>query len=456
MNNKVRTLLSSILLIALAVIPANAQEDGFSININTNSEEATEINQLAAQYLVNGQHFELKKLYDAKADSLAPMVHAFSEAELLSVFNRNEEAIPAIRHFINEHRSEIPTELLLKEFSTAIVCAEIIGNHAEARDMAANVVGMLKQASAPDDYIQHFTNYYNSNAILATLPSQTIEKKKAECQIPFIIQPVGKKGGHHMLVNGTINGKPTGMVFDTGAGCSMITRRKAEEFGLRMSDATTSINAGGSVNAVYGTIDSLVVGDLVYRNVLCAVNDFKTGNAEADSVIKDLDLVLGLNVMRPLQEFTFDFDASAIIIPSAPHNYPTPNMRQHIQSRVFELTFTHNGMPIDAILDSGFAGVLNLDSDFLEANKEEVMANGEEIEDRGAGLAGVYIQKKYLLKDFNFRLNDTDYTVAKAAVATKANEERSAIENNLFGLDAMRSFRRVTISLKDCYIGLEK
>ena len=161
-------------------------------------------------------------------------------------------------------------------------------------------------------------------------------------------------------------------------------------------------------------------------------------------------------MIRPLQEFTFDFDANAIIIPSAPHSYPTPNMRQHIQSRVFELTFTHNGMPIDAILDSGFAGVLNLDSDFLEANKEEVLANGEEIEDRGAGLAGVYIQKKYLLKDFNFRLNDTDYTVAKATVATKANEERSAIENNLFGLDAMRTFRRVIISLKDCYIGLEK
>lgn len=450
-----RKLLSSILLIAFAVIPANAQEDGFSINIETNSKEALEINQLAAQYLVNGQHFELEKLYDAKADSLVPMVRALSEAELLSTFNRNEEAIPAIRHFVNEHRSEIPTELLLKEFSTAIVCAEIIGNHAEARDMAANVVGMLKQAGAPDNYIQHFTNYYNTNAILATLPSQTIEKKKAECQIPFFIKPIGK-GGHNMVVNGTLNGKHTEMVFDTGAGCTAISRRKANEIGLRMSDATINIDGGGSVNAVYGTIDSLVVGDLVYRNVLCAVNDFKTGNAEADSVIKDLDLVLGLNVMRPLQEFTFDFDASAIIIPSAPHNYPTPNMRQHIQSRLFKLNFTHNGKPIDATLDSGFAGVLNLDSDFLEANKEEVMANGEEIEDRGAGLAGVYIQKKYLLKDFNFRLNDTDYTVAKAAVATKANEERSAIENNLFGLDAMRTFRRVIVSLKDCYVGLEK
>lgn len=452
---KFRKLLSSILLIALAAIPANAQEDNFSVNIKTSSEEALEINQRAAQYLANGQHFELKKLYDENADSLAPMVRAYSEAELLSVFNRNEEAIPAIRHFVNEHGSEIPTELLLNKFNTAIVCAEIIGNYAEARDMAANVVGMLKQAGAPDDYIQHFTNYYNPNAILATLPSQTIEKKKAECQIPFFIQPVGKKGGHHMLVNGTLNGKPTEMVFDTGAGCSMITRRKAEEFGLRMSDATASINAGGSVNAVYGTIDSLVVGDLVYRNVLCAVNDFNTGNAEADSIIKDVDMILGLNVMRPLQEFTFDFDANAIIIPSAPHNFPTPNMRQHIQSRVFELTLTHNGMPFDATLDSGFAGVLNLDSDFLEANKEEILADGEEIEDRGAGLAGVYIQKKYQLKDFNFRLNDTDYTVAKVAVATKANEERSAIEKNLFGLDAMRTFRRVIISLKDCYVNFE-
>lgn len=56
-------------------------------------------------------------------------------------------------------------------------------------------------------------------------------------------------------------------------------------------------------------------------------------------------------------------------------------------------------MPVDATLDSGFAGVIDLDSDFLEANKEEVTANGEEIEDRVSGLAGVSIQKKYKLKD---------------------------------------------------------
>ncbi len=259
-----------------------------------------------------------------------------------------------------------------------------------------------------------------------------------------------------MVVNGTLNGKPTEMVFDTGAGCTAISRRKANEIGLRMSDATTSIDAGGSVNTVYGTIDSLVVGDLVYRNVLCVVNDFKTGNAEADSIIKDLDIILGLNVMRPLQEFTFDFDANAITIPSAPHNYPTPNMRQHIQSRIFKLNLTHNGMPFDATLDSGFASTIELDNNFLEANKEEVMANGEEIEDRISGLTGVSIQKKYKLKDFCFRLNDTDYSVAKATVATKASEARSVIENNLFGLDAMRTFRRVIISLKDCYVGLEK
>lgn len=452
----IRKLLLSILLVALAAIPAMAQDDNFSIDIETNSKEAFEINQIAIQYLANGQHFELKKLYDEKADSLVPMVRAFSEAELLSVFNRNEEAIPAIRHFVNEHGSKIPNEFLLNKFNTAIVCAEIIGNYADARDMAANVAGMLKQAGAPDDYVQHFTKYYNTNAIFATLPSQTIERKKTECQIPFFIKTIGKKGGHNMLVNGTVNGKSMEMIFDTGAGCSMISRRKAEEIGLRMSDATISIDAGGSVNAFYGTIDSLVVGDLVYRNVLCAVNDFKTGNAEADSIIKDVDMILGLNVMRPLQEFTFDFDANAIVIPSAPHNFPTPNMRQHIQSRLLKLNFTHNGMPIDATLDSGFASTIELDSNFLEANKEEIMANGEEIEDRISGLAGVSIQKKYKLKDFSFRLNDTDYSVAKANVATKVSEEHSAIETNLFGLDAMRTFRRVIISLKDCYVGLEK
>lgn len=47
-----------------------------------------------------------------------------------------------------------------------------------------------------------------------------------------------------------------------------------------------------------------------------------------------------------------------------------------------------------------------------------------------------------------------NYSVAEATVATKANEEGSAIENNLFGIDAMRTFRRVIISLKDCYVGL--
>lgn len=91
----------------------------------------------------------------------------------------------------------------------------------------------------------------------------------AACQLVKIVEWEVRPQTGRLMVQGAINGKPVGILFDTGAQMSFVVRAAADRLGLTRQEAPgyRAYGVGGETHAEYTVIDELRIGTASRRNL---------------------------------------------------------------------------------------------------------------------------------------------------------------------------------------------
>ena len=212
------------------------------------------------------------------------------------------------------------------------------------------------------------------------------------------------------------------------------------------------ISAGGvsSQDGWLGLADEIKLGNITIKNVPFYVITVSTGNDKIDRYAKHLNMLLGIQVMQVLKEFTIDFTKNSITVNSKPvtTNGITPNM---CYSSSLQLIGNFNNGEIQAIIDTGAADYCSLYKNYYVRHEEEIKDNGTPDTERTGGAGGIRITEGYKLSNFRLTLDGHSVILPEVYVS----EQYDGESDGLIGIDALCLFKRLHFNMNDMTLTVE-
>lgn len=416
------------------------------------------IDMQAMEALRDGDYYKMRELVLNHAEDMDSTLYRMCKPISAYVFNQNKEAEEAFCDLLYNHGADYTFEHVSLMAYQSARNYFILQDYANAAAISNNMIEIIENSEEiPNSEANAFRQGAQLNSELAKYPICTIEEREDGWSIPFRIDTLYHKDkkSAHILIDGTINGNNTNIVFDSGMGMNIITPEYAQRFGLKLINAQMEMNGAGKVSASCAIADKLIIGDMLLHNVLFLVTDLKTGDAEADEAVKNVNVIIGAYVMRLMRELTLDFEHNRITVPATPHDYGEPNFHISPSNLLLYLRATHDGEPIMFNIDTGNGGEwAHLDATYYDAHKSAIDAITETEETREAGMGGIIMEKKAVLRDFTLNISGRDITLLKVLVS-KQHHEGTAIADNALGIEFFTHQKRVTISMKDSRMEIE-
>ena len=174
-----------------------------------------------------------------------------------------------------------------------------------------------------------------------------------------------------IIFDAIVNTSAVQTVFDTGSSYPFFTDKKhADKIGVKMTGAyEMNIINGEATPSAYGVIDSVRIGSLLMKNILVLVseedifaqcvpdsiiNDEKKG-AKADSVINQLEMIMGVPIIKMLNHIQFDLHKNEMNISLNRKNTVDKKSNMYIESELLYLNTKVNNMDFTAFFDTGGA-----------------------------------------------------------------------------------------------------
>lgn len=242
---------------------------------------------------------EVNRLYSQVKDRTeVPVMNAIAEAMLDVSFNRVDQSVGSIGYVIKNHGAELGGGICNLGYLLALQLA-VAGRYEEAASVMQQFLDIMQQAGVQQEMIPGLRTMIYTNRQLSGVPAPELVRSGRDCEVPFVRGLVGTK--NHIYIPVTINGKSCPFIFDTGASNSMLPAGVAREHGIRIvADSLVDLGAGGARHVRLGVVDSALIGDMVYRNMVVYIGD-DTGMAP-DTTGSRIDAVLGVDFMRRVGE----------------------------------------------------------------------------------------------------------------------------------------------------------
>lgn len=208
---------------------------------------------------------------------------------------------------------------------------------------------------------------------------------------PRYTLPVVFRGGVP-LVDGSIGGKPTSLVLDTGATSIALTESAVRrlDLGTDAKRTVTSQGIGGSVRSIAGNLRDFRIGAIdVPDHQVAVVPDFGTV-AGIDGLFGELVLSIfevELNFPRNIVTLYAGRLCPQTVIPPWNFGYSTVNAEASARGR-FLIPVELNGRQITALLDTGAANtVVARDTAAALGVTDAMLAGGQQVRLQGIGSA---------------------------------------------------------------------
>lgn len=421
---------------------------------SSNTINAQSANEVIASDVNNGQWFVLDRhLTEIPADSLSPFMGLIGRAFASTKFNRPEESVEAFETLLNNHSENLGLSniILMSHFMAADLSK--LGRNAEAAELIRDIVDATQQ-HLDSTTIESFLNFAKQYEAFShfSMNEMLLPEKEVPC-IEFDLDSIHMEDSHSCymkLCNSTLNGKPLAFTFDTGAGVNIISDSLAAEYGIK--PLGTVISAGGvsSQDGWLGLADEIKLGNITIKNVPFYVITVSTGNDKIDRYAKHLNMLLGIQVMQVLKEFTIDFTKNSITVNSKPvtTNGITPNM---CYSNSLQLIGNFNNGEIQAIIDTGAADYCSLYKNYYVRHEEEIKDSGTPDTERTGGAGGIRITEGYKLSNFRLTLDGHSVILPEVYVS----EQYDGESDGLIGIDALCLFKRLHFNMNDMTLTVE-
>lgn len=138
----------------------------------------------------------------------------------------------------------------------------------------------LTQAQVPTEPL--FVATENQYAALRDAGGFQVIKPAKEIRIPFSYLSGKRENPGLICLSAQIQGETVRVNYDTGAGANVMSEEMARKLNLKLYDfAGTQISGVSNVNSKFAIVDSVCLGEIVYRNVPFQIIDFFNGKCRS-------------------------------------------------------------------------------------------------------------------------------------------------------------------------------
>lgn len=413
--------------------------------------QALDYNRIVSEALANNDYFTLRETCEEHAEDMHPLLLKLAKAIADLASHKHEEAEEGFEDLFTNHANDIELQTLMTAVYYASRNYEVMQKYKSAAKICQDVVDIVESLDdVPNSAAQLFREGNKRYSDLSMQPTMTLDPKADGWTIPFSLDTLAttRKRLEQMGVDGTIDGKPIHALFDTGAGQNIIRTSYAQQLGLKMIGANSTIQGGGSVEGTMAIADEMTIGDMKFHNVLFFVSDLSSGKEEADQESSVTNVIIGRPCMHLMQEFTMDFEKNLITVPATPSKYDNPNIVFQPDNFLHYVRCFHKGEPIDMNIDTGDIGEWGrLGTSYYKAHKSEVDAITEFDTDRRAAVGGFIETSNPVLHDFTLTVGGKDIIIPKIMVSKQMDGD-TVHSMNMLGFDFFNNQKRITLSYK--------
>lgn len=278
------------------------------------------------------------------------------------------------------------------------------------------------------------------------IPKPEIIRPKKDTEIPIYTKKAGK--GKHMLIPVTIHGKAYRFIFDTGAS-TFVSERFANEVGIHiMKDSVYTRGICGSIMGKSGIIDSLNIGDIVFKNPIITIAPLNT----AIDTIFQIDGILGLDFIRRIGE-TQIFPAEGKIC--------FPYKQSPLPSTGKNMMIDDNGQPYLKVYSNGERLIFHFDTgdtggDLYDAyyrkHKNIIDSIGTKDSTKRAGLGGICIVDGFKIPTLKLKIGSVNFELPDISVVTAPLGEYQNQEDGDLGMNFISTFKKITINFDKMFV----
>ena len=392
--------------------------------------------------------FALADEYPKLKDEVqSEMLKHLSEAMIGFYFNQPQNAIQAIDWLVVNAQKELG----FSSTSNLVLIKSIMlfeqGFYAEGADNLSSFLAQTSEHIDPKDFPAHNMLLEMCDKIRNEARPEVIRPNK-DVEIPISIEKSVR--GQLIYVPVNINGNEHKFIFDTGASSTFVSERFANEVGLRVTDESFNINGVESGSGKRGTIDSILIGDIIFKNPLILIG---MPNETTDTIVQ-IDAVLGLDFIKRIVETQIYPEEKKIVFPLKKTELPlfgrnllVANMQPYLKA--YSKTDT-------LILHFDTAGeTTDLSNVYYKKHKEELDKIGNRKTVRRGGYGGIKYIDSYQIPKFSLTVGDFNFELTAVDVLFENPFTFLSGADGSLGTDFITSFKKVIINFDEMFVKVE-
>lgn len=406
---------------------------------------------------MNGSDWaELRSLYVTEGKDLqTPFLKPLSKFFVSQFYNEPDSAIKYGKEILEAYQDELSSSVpsimyfMAEDYAT-------LGHYDKAAALLHSLNDAYIRGGQPVNPV--FEGYEDIYSKLSEYNPFSVEKPNHDIRVPLLTHTGDRRNPEMLFVVANINGQDVKCNYDTGAGVNIMSLDFAKRIGATVIQTKNIKMLGMSHEKSKGlvVVDSMLLGDLVYRNVPFFVMNMKTDDPLANKKLEELgyECVIGSQTMMPLGEICFDFDMMQLVIPASCSDVPAyaPNFYRSPQHMLkLSLIDGISGKCIDANVDTGSSGSLLTYSYY---KKNESFFHGMAASDslRMAGVGGVKVTKTITVP-WSYTLAGKKYEITGIPVAVSSNYSEDY--DCCIGLPMMMAHKKLIVNFKDMWMKFE-
>jgi len=381
--------------------------------------------------LINSKdYFGLNDKYLVLKENVSPMLQDLSESLTYSYFNKSDKACESIRRLISNHQQTLGLSNVSNMFYLWAQNLKSLGKYKEASALLKSFIAQVPTENQTNLKLYYTTIIRYCDA-LSNYDAGKIIRPDKDIIIPITIKPVGQRGDLIFLPV-KIKNKETQFIFDSGAGDNYVSAKFAQKYGIKLVGDSLLMSGAGSMFGKIGFIDSLCIGNLLYKNVTCVIGP------ENPTDKYNIDAVLGAPFIKLVGEIQLFPKNSLICLPAKKTPLPSFGSNLMIQGDLFYLKAFNNENELLFHFDTGNVSS-DLSNKYFKNNQQSIekIAKLDTIYSGGFGAFDTI--PVYKLPVFSLQIGDCKFEFNNVDVSIR---DINKFQNNFEGTVGMSLIKR--------------
>jgi predicted aspartyl protease len=395
--------------------------------------------------LLAKDYFGLEAALKNSGADLSEANRLYFRAHLESAFNQTEQSLLTIGTLFSKHKKSLDNmaihNLLLVKYNNYLRQFEY-DQMTKTRYALLENLPNVKLDNSDKEALKTALRGYG---LLESVPPQKIFHPTGA----DAIIPVKKDNFENLTIQATCNGVTETFILDTGATLSAISESVAKRMGIRFLDGSQRmITVASELDVKLGVADSLVIGDLLFENVVFAI--FPDENLTFPQFNYNIRGIIGFPLMNQMKELRINHRSRNIVVPRTPvkqelHNlfwdgaYPIVRLESGLDTLLF-------------MLDTG-AIQSRFFKKYFDTHRKSIVEKGQHAITIVNDLAGSTPRETYELKDVPFKIDDFKITLPRIKVFTKDHENNKYYDGTI-GQDVLMHSDEMILNFESMYLTL--